>query len=99
VCTAVCRFCLIYLTLPVITNCWSRRKCRVELRKIVYLRAHCRLWEIGQEVSCSLHTGTYADGIARSSYSVVPGTGTGELMGLRGHGAFSTMRPEELHDA
>ena len=43
-----------------------------------------------------LHTGTYADGVARSSYSVVPGTGTGDLAGLRGQGAFSTGHAEEV---
>jgi hypothetical protein len=31
-------------------------------------------------------TGTYADGVALSATSVVPGSGTGELAGLRGEG-------------
>lgn len=34
------------------------------------------------------HTGTYADGKATATWSVVPGSGTGELTGLRGEGGF-----------
>lgn len=30
------------------------------------------------------HTGTFKDGVAKSTWSVVPGSGTGELKGLRG---------------
>ena len=32
-------------------------------------------------------TGTYENGLAKESYSVVPGSGTGELRSLRGEGA------------
>lgn len=35
------------------------------------------------------HTGTFAGGIAKVSLSVVPGSGTGELGGLRGKGGFA----------
>ncbi len=31
-------------------------------------------------------TGTFEDGVAKESYAVVPGSGTGELRGLRGDG-------------
>jgi hypothetical protein len=34
------------------------------------------------------HTGTFAGGEARASVTVVPGSGTGELRGLRGEGSF-----------
>ncbi len=33
-------------------------------------------------------SGVYADGVARTTWSVVPGTATGELQGLRGEGGF-----------
>jgi hypothetical protein len=36
------------------------------------------------------HTGTFADGIATVNYSVVAGSGTGDLAGLSGQGSFST---------
>jgi hypothetical protein len=36
------------------------------------------------------HTGTFADGIASVNYSVVPGSGTGDLNGLKGQGSYST---------
>src|SRR6266480_3177213 len=36
------------------------------------------------------HTGTFADGIATVNYSVVPGSGTGDLSGLKGQGSYST---------
>src|ERR1700730_7564072 len=36
------------------------------------------------------HTGTFADGIASINYSVVPGSATGGLSGLRGQGSYST---------
>ena len=32
------------------------------------------------------HTGTFENGVAKGSYVVVPGSGTGELRGLRGEG-------------
>ena len=31
-------------------------------------------------------TGTFENGVAKESYSVIPGSGTGELRGLRGEG-------------
>ncbi len=34
-------------------------------------------------------TGVFENGMAKESYSVVPGSGTGELEGLRGEGASS----------
>lgn len=34
------------------------------------------------------HSGTYRDGTATTSWFVVPGSGTGELRGLRGEGGF-----------
>jgi hypothetical protein len=34
------------------------------------------------------HTGTLKDGIADAKWSVVPGSGTGDLRGLRGEGGF-----------
>lgn len=34
------------------------------------------------------HTGTFADGVARDSYEVVSGSGTGDLRGLRGGGSY-----------
>lgn len=33
-------------------------------------------------------TGTYADGVAETTWFVVPGSGTGELAGLRGTGGY-----------
>src|SRR5882762_6398108 len=35
------------------------------------------------------HTGTFEDGVAKVILSVVPGSGTGELCGLRGEGGFN----------
>jgi hypothetical protein len=35
------------------------------------------------------HTGTFDDGIAKVTLSVVPGSGTGDLRGMRGEGGFS----------
>jgi len=34
------------------------------------------------------HTGTYADGSAKATYVIAPGSGTGELVGLRGQGSM-----------
>lgn len=34
-------------------------------------------------------TGTFENGVAKESYSVIPGSGTGELSGLRGEGTTS----------
>jgi hypothetical protein len=39
------------------------------------------------------HSGTYEEGIARTSLAVVPGSATGELSGLRGEG--SSVAPHE----
>jgi len=36
------------------------------------------------------HSGTFAGGIAKASLFVVPGSGTGELSGLRGEGSFAS---------
>lgn len=35
------------------------------------------------------HTGTFEDGVARVTISVVPGSGTGDLLGIKGEGGFS----------
>lgn len=35
------------------------------------------------------HVGTFADNLAKGDVSVVPGSGTGELAGLKGKGAFA----------
>ena len=35
------------------------------------------------------HSGTFAGGIAKAAWFVVPGSGTGELSGLRGEGGFA----------
>ena len=34
------------------------------------------------------HTGDFSEGIARSSWSIIPGSGTGELASLRGSGSY-----------
>jgi hypothetical protein len=34
------------------------------------------------------HVGSYSDGAARSSWSVLPGAGTGDLVNLRGNGGY-----------
>jgi hypothetical protein len=34
------------------------------------------------------HTGTFSHGTARSSWSIVPGSGTGDLSALRGNGNY-----------
>ena len=34
------------------------------------------------------HNGTFSDGKARSSWSIVPGSGTGDLASLRGNGSY-----------
>ena len=38
--------------------------------------------------------GTYADDSARVTWTVVPGSGTGELRGLRGQGGYSSRRED-----
>ena len=35
------------------------------------------------------HSGSYESGSAKSSFSVVPGSGTGKLAGLSGHGEYA----------
>ena len=35
------------------------------------------------------HTGTFEDGVAKVTLSVVPGSGTGDLRGMTGEGGFS----------
>ena len=41
------------------------------------------------------HTGSYDGGEARAEYEVVPGSGTGELVGLSGTGGYSAGSAEE----
>ncbi|HMB67976.1 MAG TPA: DUF3224 domain-containing protein [bacterium] len=41
------------------------------------------------------HSGTFEDGTAHDSWFVVPGSGTGELRGLRGEGRFDSGHAEE----
>lgn len=36
------------------------------------------------------HLGTFAEGTAKSSFSVVPGSGSGKLEKLRGHGEYAS---------
>ena len=40
------------------------------------------------------HRGTFAEGTAKATWSVVPGSGTGELNGLRGEGGFEAAHAE-----
>jgi hypothetical protein len=39
-------------------------------------------------------TGTYANGVAETAWLVVPGSGTGELAGLRGEGGYRAIGGE-----
>lgn len=39
--------------------------------------------------------GTYADGVATTTWFVVPGSGTGELAGLRGDGGYAAKGGEQ----
>ena len=41
------------------------------------------------------HEGTFTAGVAEARWSVVPGTGTGDLRGLRGEGGFVARHGEE----
>ena len=41
------------------------------------------------------HEGTFQEGVAEARWSVVPGSGTGELRGLRGAGGFVARHGEE----
>jgi hypothetical protein len=40
------------------------------------------------------HTGTFEGGTAKAAWIVVPGSGTGELRGLRGAGGFASAHAE-----
>ena len=40
------------------------------------------------------HTGSFAGGTAKATWFVVPGSGTGELRGLRGEGGFESAHAE-----
>ncbi|WOO80746.1 uncharacterized protein LOC62_03G004270 [Vanrija pseudolonga] len=35
-------------------------------------------------------TGVYANGVAKSNWTIIPDTATGELKGIRGHGGYET---------
>lgn len=39
--------------------------------------------------------GTFADGVADTAWFIVPGSGTGELAGLRGDGTATAVRGEQ----
>jgi hypothetical protein len=41
------------------------------------------------------HEGIFEDGLAKTAWTVVPGSGTGELAGLRGTGGFVSGHAEE----
>ena len=41
------------------------------------------------------HKGTYEGGTAKATWSVVPGSGTGDLSGLRGKGGFASAHADE----
>jgi len=41
-------------------------------------------------------SGTWKEGVATTAWSVVPGSGTGELKGLRGDGGFAAGREAEV---
>lgn len=41
------------------------------------------------------HDGTFVGGVAKAEWSVVPGSGTGDLSGLRGEGGFESGHAEE----
>jgi hypothetical protein len=41
------------------------------------------------------HSGTFEGGTAKASWFVVPGSGAGELRGLRGDGGFASAHAEE----
>jgi hypothetical protein len=40
------------------------------------------------------HTGTFEDGTAKATWLVVPGSGAGQLRGLRGEGGFASAHAE-----
>ena len=41
------------------------------------------------------HSGTFEGGVATDTWFVVPGSGTGELRGLRGEGGFASAHADE----
>ncbi len=41
------------------------------------------------------HSGTFEGGTAKATWSVVPGSGTGDLRGLRGEGGFASAHAED----
>jgi hypothetical protein len=41
------------------------------------------------------HSGTFEGGMAKATWFVVPGSGTGDLRGLRGEGGFASAHAEE----
>ena len=41
------------------------------------------------------HTGTFEGGVARATWVVVPGSGTGDLKGLRGEGGFGSAHADQ----
>lgn len=41
------------------------------------------------------HSGAFVGGVATAAWTVVPGSGTGDLTGLRGDGGFSSGHAEE----
>ncbi len=41
------------------------------------------------------HLGTYEEGTAKATFSVVPGSGTADLRGLRGEGSFASAHAEQ----
>lgn len=43
--------------------------------------------------------GTWADGVARSSWEIVPGSGTGDLEGIAGKGSYAAQHDKTVHYA
>ncbi len=41
------------------------------------------------------HSGVFEGGVAKAAYFVVPGSGTGDLRGLRGEGSFASGHAQE----
>jgi len=41
-----------------------------------------------------LHEGVFEDGVSKTTWTVVPGSGTGELAGLKGKGGFASGHAE-----
>ncbi len=42
------------------------------------------------------HSGTFEGGTAKATWFVVPGSGTGDLRGLRGEGGFASAHAEDI---